>query len=333
MRPIATALLVGLVLECLILFTNMSSGHQPVATNLPFGVTGPSPILTVAEKNVSLGVTTYPNESAIKTAIDQAKIWGALIPATAGTPNTLLVVPSSSDLAPLDLAARFEEAAKSAGQPLKVQEYAPVPLPAKDPFGLVPFLMLPPLLVSGFMISNLLKAVTGQAARRRRILTLAGYAIITGLVVDLVAGLWLQGYASDKFWIVWPVCSLIIAAVAFVSAVLMKLAGIPAAVLWIIVLFFFGIPSSGGGSGAPYLPAFWRDIGPFLPPRNAIILLRQTIYFHGHGTTQALAILLAYLVVAGAILFFLDMSQRSERRVSEGDAHTGAAMAAAGWVR
>jgi hypothetical protein len=54
------------------------------------------------------------------------------------------VVPSISDLAPLDLAVRFEDAAKSAGKTLAVQQYAPVPLAAKDPFGLVQGLMLIP---------------------------------------------------------------------------------------------------------------------------------------------------------------------------------------------
>ena len=333
MRPILAALLAGLVLECLIGGNNMSAGHEPVATNLPFGVTGSSPILTSAEKNISLQVTQYPNESAVKTAIGQAKIWGALIPASAaGTPSTLIVVPSSSDLAPLDLAVRFEEAAKSTGQPLKVQQYAPVPLPPKDPFGLVPYLMLAPMLVSGFMISNLFRAVTGTAARRRRAVTLVGYAIIAGLAVDLVVCLWLQGFPSDKFWIVWPICSLIIATVALVSAVLLRLLRIPGAVLWIILLFFFGLPSTGGSNGVPYLPAFWRDIGPFLPPRNGVVLLHQTIYFGGHGTTQALAILLAYLVVFGAILVFLDRFQHSEAPASVEDAESGAALAAAAMI-
>jgi hypothetical protein len=45
---------------------------------------------------------------------------------------------------------------------------------------------------------------------------LAGFAIVGGLAVDLIVCFWLQGYASGKFWIVWPICSLIIAVVAFV---------------------------------------------------------------------------------------------------------------------
>jgi hypothetical protein len=331
-RPIVIALLTGLVIECVIGAANLSAGHQAVASNLPFGVTGSSPMLTAAEKNISLAVTHYPNESAVTTAIDQFKIWGALIPANkAGSPSTLIVVPSSSDLAPLDLAVRFEQAAKITGQPLKVQEHAPVALAAKDPFGLVPYLGMLPLLVCGFMIVNLLASTSGQATRRWRAATLAGYAIIAGLAADLILTYWLQGFPSDKFWIVWPICSLIILVIAFVSTVFMRLLGIAGSVLWLIVLFFFGNPSSGGTSGVPYLPAFWRDIGPFLPPRNGIILLHQTIYFNGHGTTQALVILLAYLIVAGAIVVFLDWFHRA-RPQSDEDALGGAALAGAGGV-
>ncbi|MGW7062717.1 hypothetical protein ACWGHM_30000 [Streptomyces sp. NPDC054904] len=68
----------------------------------------------------------------------------------------------------------------------------------------------------------------------------------------------------------------------------------------IAVVVLFGNPSSGGANGVPYLPAFWRDIGPYLPPRSAYILLRNTIYFDGHGITQALIVLLLLAVPAVA---------------------------------
>ena len=280
MLPILVALGICAFMECLFAITYMSAGHAPKATNLPFGVTGSSPILTAAEKTFSLKVTRYPDESAVKTAIDQAQIWGALIPHTRAPPSTLIVVPSISDLAPLDLAVRFENAAKSAGQKLTVQQYAPVPLPTKDPFGLVQWLMLIPLLIGGYMSSTLLMAATGKAAGRWRAAQLAGFAIAAGLVVDLVVCFWLQGFASGKFWIVWPICSLIIAVVAFVAAILQKLIGAAGTLLTIIVVILFGNPSSGGATGAPYLPTFWRDLGPYLPPRNAYILLHHTIYFN-----------------------------------------------------
>ena len=311
-------------MECLFAFNYMSAGHAPKATSMPFGVTGPSPILTAAEKTFSLKVTQYPDESAVKTAIGQAKIWGALIPATtSGAPSTLIVVPSISDLSPLDIAVQFENAAKSAGQKLTIQQYAPVPLPPKDPFGLVPSLMLIPLLIGGYMSATLVMAATGRAGGRWRAAGLAAFAILAGLVVDLVVCFWLQGFASGKFWIVWPICSLIIAVVAFVAAVLQKLIGPLGTLLTIIVVILFGNPSSGGANGALYLPTFWRDIGPFLPPRNAYILLHQTIYFTGNGTTQSLIVLLIYLVVAGALVILLD------RLRPEAEVDTEAAEAAA----
>jgi hypothetical protein len=156
---------------------------------------------------------------------------------------------------------------------------------AQDPFGLVQGLMLIPLLIGGYISSTLLMAATGKAAGRWRAAQLTGFAIVAGLAIDLIVCYWLQGFPSSKFWIVWPICSLIIAAVAFVAAILQKLIGAAGTLLTVIVIILLGNPSSGGANGVPFLPTFWRDIGPYLPPRNAYILLHHTIYFHGHGTT------------------------------------------------
>ncbi|MFD8749920.1 hypothetical protein ACFV0O_02875 [Kitasatospora sp. NPDC059577] len=320
---ILAALGICAVMQCLFATNYMSASHAPKATNLPFGAVGDSPVLAAAEKNISLKVTQYPDEAAAKTAIDEARLFGALI--SSGTSNTLIVVPSMSDLAPLDLALRFEEAAKATGQTVTVQPYAPTPLVAKDPFGLVQGLMLVPLLIGGYMSSTLLMAVTGRAAGRWRAAQLAGFAVVSGLVVDLIVCYWLQGFPSSKFWITWPICTLIVTVVAAVAAILQKLLGPVGTLLTVVVIILFGNPSGGGATGVPYLPAFWRDIGPYLPPRNAYILLHHTIYFDGHGTGQALTTLLVYLGVAAAILIVLDL-RRPEATVPT-DATEAAAMA------
>ena len=250
------ALLVVLVIvslmTCLFAFNYTDSGHAPVATSLPFGVTGSSALLTQAEQALSLKVTHYPNASAVKTAIGQAKIYGALEP---GRPaSTLIVVPTASDLAPLDLTTQFERAARSLHQPLKLQNYTPVPLPAKDPGGIVPYLILIPLLIGGYMCSTMVGAATGKPADRWRGAIFAGFAIVAGLVVDLIACLWLGGYATGKFWIIWPIAALIILVTAGVAALLQKLLGSPGTLVTVIVVMLFGNPSSGGPSGPPYLP-------------------------------------------------------------------------------
>ncbi|MEU6530893.1 hypothetical protein ABZ869_17115 [Streptomyces sp. NPDC046928] len=325
-NAILVALGICAVMQCLFAANYTSAQHAPKAVDLPFGVTGSSPVLAAARKDISLKVTQYPDEAAVKGAIDKAKIWGGLV--ASGTSNTLLVVPSISDYAALPLTEAFEKAAKGTGQQFTVKAYMPVPLAPKDPIGLVPGIMLAPLLIGGYMSSTLLIAATGKAAGRWRAATLLGFGIVAGLVVDLIVCLWLEGFSSHKFWIVWPICSLIITAVAFFAAILQKLIGAAGTLLTVIVIILFGNPSSGGSTGYPFLPTFWRDIGPFLPPRNGYVLLHNTIYFNGHGTTQALTVLLLYFGIGAVILGLLDWF-RSEAPmptdVTEGAAMTSAA--------
>src|SRR5215467_1229549 len=311
-KLILGALTVAAVMECLFALNYTSSGHQPAAINMPFGATGPSPILTQVQHGKSvqvshfLQVTRYPTEPALKNAISHGALYGGLIPATkAGAPSTLLVVPSMSDLAPLNLADQFARAAITVKQPLKVQSFTPVPLAPKDPLGIVAALMIIPLLVGGYMAATLHKNATGSAHERWPVFVLTGYAVVAGLAIAIIVGYWLQGYPSASFWTVWPILSLIILAVSLIAAVLQKLLGAAGTLLALILILQLGNPSSGGANGVPYLNRFWGPLGPFLPPRNGFILLRNTVYFHGHGISQALIVLLAYLVIAGILLGLL----------------------------
>jgi hypothetical protein len=156
------------------------------------------------------------------------------------------------------------------------------------------------------MATTLLTKALGTTAGRWRGLWLAGFAVATGLVIDLITTYWLKGLPSDSFWIVWPILALIILTVSLLAAVLRRLVGPLGIFLTVIVVIQFGNPSSGGANGVPYLPAFWNAIGPFPPPRNAYLLLRNTVYFDGGGIGQPLAILLAYVVVSGVVLFVFD---------------------------
>ena len=101
-------------------------------------------------------------------------------------------------------------------------------------------------------------------------------------------------------------------------------------ILVTVILFMqFGNPSSGGSNGVPYLPSFWSDLGLFLPPRNALDLLRNSVYFGGNGIGQALTVLLAYTIISGGILFFLEWYRPEELSVAGLDKDTAADAAAA----
>jgi len=307
-RIVIGVLLVAGVEQCLFASNYVSSGHNPVSRNMPFAVVGSSSLTSAVQKNFSLKVTSYSSESAAKHAIDQAKAWGALIPGT--STSTLLVVPTISDLSPLDLGVQFAKAAKAQGQKLTVTPYAPRPLASGDPFAIVLAMLLTPVLICGYMVSTMLTTATDVASGRYRGLIILGFAVVVALLFDLIAGTWFNGYPTDKFWIVWPILALILVVIGVFAAVVQRFLGAAGTLLTVIIIILFGKPSVGGANGVPYLPDFWTAIGPYLPPRNAYILLRNTVYFGGHGIAQALIILLAYGLVFGAILGVLDWYRR-----------------------
>jgi hypothetical protein len=326
-KTLVAPVTLAVLLTTLFAVNYMSSGHEPVAENMPFGLVGSSQLPQAAQSDLfSLQVIDYPNQSTATDAMDRGQIYGALI--ASASPAELIVVPSISDIAPLDISANFEKAAKTAGQTLTVKAYAPTPLAPKDPFALVLATLLVPLLVGGYMATALLTNAMGTAASRYRGLWYAGFAVVLGLIIDLIGTYWLDGIPTASFWIVWPIMALIIVTVSLFAAVLRRLLG-PLGILVTVILFMqFGNPSSGGSNGVPYLPPFWRDLGPFLPPRNAFDLLRNTVYFDGNGIAQALTVLLAYTVIAAGILFFLTWYRPQELSVPGLDKETAAEAAA-----
>jgi hypothetical protein len=329
--PIAFAVLLTTIFG----FNYMSSGHEPIANDMPFGVVGTSTLPQAAQGPLfSIDVIEYPSEEAATEAMNQGEIYGALTAAAPGSASQLTVVNSISDISPLDIAANFERAAAENGETITVTPYAPTPLATNDPFALVSSLVLIPLLVAGYMATTLLTNALGSATGRWRAVWLLGFAVVTALVVDLIVTFGLQGLPTDSFLVVWPIMALIILSVAFLAAVLRRILGPVGIFVTVIAVIQFGNPSSGGANGVPYLPDFWKALGPFLPPRNAYELLRDTVYFGGHGIAQALLVLLAYAGISAAILvafdLYIDRPSVSVPGIDDDDTNSAAVLAPVG---
>jgi len=54
---------------------------------------------------------------------------------------------------------------------------------------------------------------------------LLAFSVVAALLISLIAGPWLHGYPTDKFWIVWAILALTKAVVAGFAAVLQRLIG------------------------------------------------------------------------------------------------------------
>jgi hypothetical protein len=330
-KAIVFAVVVVGVVQILYSTTYMSAEHAPAANGLPVGVVGSSSVVTQVQKDgYSISVHQYANQSDAMQAVNQARLFGMLVPGTGSVPSTLYVVPTKSDLAPLDLAVHFERAAKTVGTKLDVKSYAPTPLSSGDPYGLVLAIMLVPLLIVGYFVSSLLMGRTGTATAQWRVLILLGFAVVSSFVANLIVCFGFNGYPSGKFWVAWPISALIMAAVSMLASVLQKVIGPFGTLLTMFLVIMLGNPSSGGSNGVPYLPTFWQDLGPILPPRNGYLLLRNSIYFSGHTITQPLLVLVGYLVIFGVISAFLGNFETPKTPIEpDTDIHAAAASAAA----
>ena len=70
----------SLILTTLFAVNYMSSGHEPVADNMPFGVVGSTALAEAAQGDLfSLDITQYDDQDAATQAMDQGEIYGALI--------------------------------------------------------------------------------------------------------------------------------------------------------------------------------------------------------------------------------------------------------------
>ncbi len=310
-KDLVAPVVFSLLLTTLFAVNYTSSGHSPAANRMPFGVVGPTTLADAAQSSLfSLDLISFEDQSDADAAMDRGEIYGALD--STGASAELTVVSTISDLSPLDITANFEKAAAASGDELKVTTRAPTPLAPKDPFALVPATVLVALLVGGYMSAAMLTNAVGTASARWRGLWLLGFAAVTGLVVDLTVTYWLEGFPAHSFWTAWPILSLIILVVALFTAVLRRVLGPAGVVVTLILILQFGNPSSGGSNGAAYLPSFWNDVGPLLPPRNAYLLLRNALYFDGHGIGQPLTVLAIYAIVAAVAIGFLDWFRSPE---------------------
>ena len=292
-RLLIGGLLIALVMGTIMVTTYVWAEHGVVAHNLPWGVTGSSPITTAVQKNVSLKIHNYANETDLVNAANQSTIYGGFVTQT----NTVVISEAASLWAPGVMPLEYEKAAKAQGETLHLKVINT--LPTEDPEGIVPSLVVFVLLVAGYLGSTLAMQRTRTAAAHRRVAALFGYAVVAALVFNLIVGPGLNAYpdVGTNFWPLWGEFALVCLAVALLTATLQSLIGPIGTLVTVIIVVFFGNPSTGGVNGTAYLPAFWQHIGPILPPWNGLILIRNTLYFDGNAITQQIIVLAIYVVV------------------------------------
>lgn len=322
-RPSWRSLIVGLaiafVMVTIMVTTYVWANHGVVAHNLPWGQVGSSPLTTAVGHSVSLDVHQYASVSDLEAAANRAEIYGGFD----ATTNTVIISEAASLWAPGAMPAAYEKAALQSGEQLHFQLINR--LPSEDPEGAVPGLVLFVLLVAGYLASTLAMQRTSAAAAHRRVAALFGLSVVAALAINLIVGPGLSAYPNvgTNFWPLWGEFTFVIFAVAMLTATLQYVLGPIGTLVTVIIVIFFGNPSTGGVNGVAYLPEFWQRIGLVLPPRNGLYLIRNTLYFDGHSITVPIIVLGIYVVVGVVLVTIFSWGRLLWWRGDKGPEATG----------
>ena len=315
-RLLAVGLTVVLLVQAAVVLSYVGALHHPTPYRVALGVVGASSVPAAVGKAFSLKLTPYPDQSSVSAAIDKRKIDGAFVAGPTG--STLIVVPAAGAPLASALSGAFTAAAVALGQKIAIVQAHP--LPGGDAGGTVSFLVVMALNNGGYLASTIGMAFGGPATWRRRLGSLAICAVLGALLTDTFAGPVLGAIPTSKFMELWGVFVLAMMAVAFAAAGLQAVLGAAGTLVVVVLFVIFGAPASGGAVPSPFLPAFWRTFGPWLPAGAGTTAVRNTIYFGGNEIATSLLVLAGYLVAGALVVIAVRRRKSPEAGLAEAEA-------------
>jgi len=319
--PLALALLVAagvVALQALLvpLFAGPATSLAP--RDLPVVVAGPPPATAefAAQLNQaqpgSFAVTQLPDAAAADAALRDRTAYAAFVLEAGGV--GLHVASAASP----PLAALLNQAATDfGGQLVAVTDV--VPSHSGDPRGAGFASAFLPLVMTSLIAGALVVALV--PGWRPRLLALAAYAVLAGLVGALVQTYWLDILPAAGYLPAAAAIALMALAAAGGVAGLGAALGGPGIGLGAVLVFLVGNPLSGVNAVPELLPQPWGQVGQWLPPGAGTTALRSAVYFDWAGSTAALLVLIGWAVV-GALLVMVGRARLA------GTPSSGAAAAA-----
>jgi hypothetical protein len=280
--------------------------------DLPVGIVGTGP----GRQQVATGLTRsdpggfdvrrYADQASARSAIEDRDIYGAfavgagritVLEASAASPSVAQVLSTVGQR----LAAERAAASGLPQQAVQARDVDVVALSANDPRGLVLPSALLPMTICGVIMASVVALVLQFRPAWRQVMAL----IVVSVTASLGAYLIVQGFLGalpGQAAATWAALSLTVLAIAAATAGLIALIGAAGLGLGIILMIFIGNPFSGVTSAPELLPAPVGAIGQWLPPGAGAELLRSTAYFHGHGASGHLTVLIVWIALGLAAI-------------------------------
>jgi hypothetical protein len=273
--------------------------------DVPIAVAGPAPAVTQVTERLeanrpgAFDVTTLPDATAARAAIEDRDVYGAVVVGPDGASVLTASAASPAVAQALGEVARGLAAAEQGGPAVTITDV--VKPAADDPRGAGLGSAALPLVLAGLAGAAVLSLrVSGTG---RRIAAALGLAVVAGAAITAVLQPWL-GILDGSFPANAGVVALGIAAVVLPILGLVALLGPAGIGIGAAVMMLLGNPLSGAATAPEMLPAGWGALGQLLPPGATGSLLRSVAFFDGAAAGGPLAVLGTW-AVAGLLLMAL----------------------------
>lgn len=320
-RPGKTAvpLVAGLLFACLYVLVLTTALRSPAPHDVPVGLVSTEPIASRVENGLqqraprTFTVHRRANEADAERAIADHDDYGAFVvrPDAQGGRAELLIAGASGMAATQLIRSAFTEVAASAHLPVTVRDLAP--LPASDPNGTLPFLLITPLLLAGVMFASVTAMFGGNdVSLGARVFSLLGFAATVGAASVGIVEL-LSGGLAGSYWALAGVAALFALALSGSILALHRLLGLPGLALGALMGVLLGNASSGGTVNWEFLPDFYRALSQNLPAGSAVTAARSVVYFGGHDVLRPLAVLAIWGASSIVVLAVAEACRKSPR--------------------
>jgi len=308
--------------------------------DLPIAVVGPEAQVTALEAALDeraeglFEVTVVDDRDAAVAAIESREAYGAIV--LSDSPEVLTASAASPVVAQqLSAIAGALQAQLQAAVAAQVPEGVTpptvtvtvtdvVPLADTDPRGSGLASAAFPLVLGG-MLGGILISVALVGALRR-LVALAVYAVVGGLVISGILQGWF-GVLQGDYLLNAAVVTTALLAIGAPIVGFAALIGRPGVALGPVLFLLIANPISSAAAPVEFLLAPWGAVGQWFPPGAGATLIRETSYFPAADTTFPWLVLAGW-AVAGILLalvgHFRATGGATEEAIEEAEAHEGA---------
>ncbi|MER6784126.1 ABC transporter permease [Streptomyces sp. NPDC000658] len=311
--PVAIVLAIGSIFVSVFL----AAFHAPRPHDLPVAVVGTTQRLEQISGGLELGlpggfeVKRYPDATAARHALQDRKVYAAYVTGPRKSAE-LLYAGANGPSVTSTVTGAFSGVATASGDRLTVQDV--VPASAGDTRGMSVFYAGFGVVLAGFLFGMMTYQMAPRLEYRWRLASLASFSVLAGALVATMAGSLGFSALPGPFLGIAGVIALMAAAVGSATMMFMRLFGRAGMSLAAVVLLTFGNSTSGGTLPTAYLPGWLHPLSEILPVGVGVRAVQGLSHFNNDGLTAGVVVLVAWILVAAVVLFWLDA--RGPRRAT-----------------